>query len=623
MALFYTIPIWCLCWFCCCTAATAQDNALSVQHQQLLDKGFNLYDNKEYAAASSLFDKLIAAAQKEANQKQLGQLYLELGTFYQKQELYSKSLDLLLQSSVLLASSFSTERSNIIIPELEESPNTYLLEIPKDAAIICEVYNKIGGVYFKQQNYKKAKKYWKKTYQVAEQYKSAKHLASACNNLGELERLDNNLEKALNYYNRALFLQKTTKDSLDMLVSWSNIGSIHLKMGKAALAKQYYDEAYQVAKNSNNTTALLYSYRDYSAYYQQKKQVNQSLQWTKKSLALAQEQGRTDIRLEAHKRLAELYEQQKLWDSLVVHQELWSKLQQENIQQGRKKMTLQIEAEFLVNQQEKEVLRWRQETLLAKEKNYKKDLLQWAISISLLLLLLPALWGLYLTKKHNREVSTQMQHIEQQNAEKEILLKEIHHRVKNNLQVVTSLLHLQSHDIKDPATRALFDQSQYRINAMAMIHEMLYQSSDLSAIDYQTYLKQLINKLVRSIKGSETAVQLELNITPLHLNIDTAIPLGLLINELITNSLKYGLDKGKDSILTVHLTASKEGNYLLEIGDNGKGMQNDWTKTAKPQSLGLRLVKQLALQLEGQLIQQKDKPGTHYQLQFKEVQASI
>lgn len=619
----YITLIWCFCWCCSYLPTKAQIIPLPAPNQQLLNRGIELYNNEKYKEAYQLFEELITTVKKEANRQLLGQVYFNLAAFYEVHNHQSKSLDLLLLSSELLESQFATERSNIIVPDMDESPSTYLLNVPKDAALICEVYNKIGGVYFKQQNYKKAKKYWKKTYKIAKQYKSAKALASACNNLGELKRLNNKPKEALSYYNRALLIQKNVQDSMGMLVSWGNIGTIHLRSGYSDSAKYYYDKAYQLAQLLNDTTALLYICKDYGVYYQLQNATQKALKWTHKSLQLAGKKGDTDVIIEAHKNLAQLYEQAQNWDSLLAHQKIWSELQQKKTQQGRKKMIMQIEAEYVVNQQEKEVLRLRQAAALNKERNRQKDIIQWSISLGLLLLLLTTLWILYLTQKHNRATTTHIHEIEQQNAEKEILLKEIHHRVKNNLQVVTSLLHLQSYDIEDPKTKALFDQSQHRINSMAMIHEMLYQSRDLSAIDYQKYLKQLIHKLVSSIKGTENAVQLDIDIMPIHLNIDTAIPLGLLITELITNSLKYGLDKGKDSLLTVHLKTCNDFSYLLEIGDNGKGMKEEWTKSTKPQSLGLRLVKQLSLQLNGQLTQQREMSGTHYQLHFKEISSPV
>ena len=202
--------------------------------------------------------------------------------------------------------------------------------------------------------------------------------------------------------------------------------------------------------------------------------------------------------------------------------------------------------------------------------------------------------------------------------EKEVLLKEIHHRVKNNLQIITSLLSLQSSFIDDRATRGLFRYSQYRINSMAMIHEMLYQSADISKINYKSYAERLLHSLVVSMKGANHNVNIKLDVPEMTLNVDTAIPLGLLINEVVTNALKYGI-KDKDPG-TLHLQISKHGhdNYLMRIGDDGPGFTKD-INFRDSHSLGLTLIHKLSIQLGGSIEKNNDFDGTEYLLTFKEI----
>ena len=203
--------------------------------------------------------------------------------------------------------------------------------------------------------------------------------------------------------------------------------------------------------------------------------------------------------------------------------------------------------------------------------------------------------------------------------EKKVLLKEIHHRVKNNLQVITSLLSLQSSFIEDEKTKGLFRYSQYRINSMAMVHEMLYQSDSLSKIDYNEYLHSLISKLIISFKGNDNNIKLEIDSGNVEINIDTAIPLGLLINEIITNSLKYGFKGRNNGKLTIKLKKEKNTNYILKIGDNGIGF-SDETTFRNTSSLGLKLIHKLSLQLRGNIELDNSKEGTNYILHFHEIE---
>lgn len=209
--------------------------------------------------------------------------------------------------------------------------------------------------------------------------------------------------------------------------------------------------------------------------------------------------------------------------------------------------------------------------------------------------------------------------LENLNGEKEVLLKEIHHRVKNNLQVITSLLSLQSSFIENEHIKALFRYSQYRINSMAMIHEMLYKSGDLGKINYGIYSEKLIASLILSMKGTDHNIKLNVNIDDINLNIDTAIPLGLLINEIVTNALKYGIVKNEAGTIHITIKQIKHNNFQMQIGDNGIGFSKD-VNFRNSASLGLMLIHKLSLQLQGSIEKNNEIKGTNYIVTFKEIE---
>uniref|UniRef100_A0ACD5GQM2 Sensor histidine kinase n=1 Tax=Desertifilum tharense IPPAS B-1220 TaxID=1781255 RepID=A0ACD5GQM2_9CYAN len=184
--------------------------------------------------------------------------------------------------------------------------------------------------------------------------------------------------------------------------------------------------------------------------------------------------------------------------------------------------------------------------------------------------------------------------------EKEVLLKEIHHRVKNNLQVISSLLKLQSGYIKDENTIALFKDSYNRVRSMTLIHEKLYRSQDLGRIDVPDYIHTLTGNLIKSYVMLANTIQLELNIEKVLLDVDTAIPCGLMINELVSNCLKYAFPKGDSGKIQVDFGSVDEQYFQLSVRDNGIGLPKDFDfETAD--SLGLQLVVNLTEQLEGTL----------------------
>ena len=199
--------------------------------------------------------------------------------------------------------------------------------------------------------------------------------------------------------------------------------------------------------------------------------------------------------------------------------------------------------------------------------------------------------------------------------EKELLLRELHHRVKNNLQIILSLINLQSNGIKNPEDLEIFRESQSRVKSMAIIHEKLYQSADFASINFEEYIKSLVSYLLSYY--STNSIQAEIDVeNDIVLNMDTAVPCGLIINELVTNSIKFaftGITAGKIYI-KLH---SVDGFYILIVGDNGIGLPPE-LDFENPQKLGLQLVNTLTDQLEGK-IDFNGENGTEFRIKFKEL----
>ncbi|NJB72375.1 two-component sensor histidine kinase [Saonia flava] len=248
--------------------------------------------------------------------------------------------------------------------------------------------------------------------------------------------------------------------------------------------------------------------------------------------------------------------------------------------------------------------------------NESKDLFA-LLSILFSVFILGAIVGKHLLRVHHSLYRAKREMTKRIN-EKETLLKEIHHRVKNNLQTISSLLSLQSNNIEDKKMKNLIKSSQNRVISMAMIHEMLYMRDDISKIDYKSYVIELCEYLIRSIKGPDSNIKLSLDIPDIRLGINTAIPLGLLINEIITNALKYGIKGEYEGNIYVDLKRDGDNGYLLKIGDDGTGYPDN-VSHENTKSLGLKLIHNLTRQLRGVIIRDFSKKGTNYVINFKEI----
>ncbi len=217
---------------------------------------------------------------------------------------------------------------------------------------------------------------------------------------------------------------------------------------------------------------------------------------------------------------------------------------------------------------------------------------------------------------HNiTEKNLNQEKITQSLNEKEVLLKEVHHRVKNNMQVISSILNLQSSYVKDEYALGLLKESQNRIKTMAYIHESLYQNKTFTSINFSDYVSTLTNNILQSYAASIQKVRLVLDVQKVILNLDTSIPAGLIINELVTNSIKHAFTDANDGIILINLY-TKNNSLFLEVSDNGKGFPED-IDFKNTNSLGLQLVNTLIEQLNGSIELKENKyKGTSFFINF-------
>ncbi len=253
--------------------------------------------------------------------------------------------------------------------------------------------------------------------------------------------------------------------------------------------------------------------------------------------------------------------------------------------------------------------------LLAQDKKLSQKQQQQAvftIILIIVILLLIALYRIYyLKQKNNEKLAVLNNDLASKNAENELLLREIHHRVKNNLEVVSSLLALQSAQIEDSKTKDAMIEGQNRVNSIGIVHQKLYQGTNLGAVEMKDYFLNLSESILDSF-GAEQRIDLKLAMENLDLDIDTAVPLGLIVNELLTNTIKYAFPKGEKGTITIKLHKQENNILRLEVADNGVGKSGITHGTG----FGSQLVSLLTQQLNGTMAEES-KNGTTLIFDFK------
>lgn len=474
----------------------------------------------------------------------------------------------------------------------------------------------ISGIYDELNEFEKAIEYAQKTLQIHEEIGNDNGILNMLNNMGgTYQRFDS--EKAEETY--LLLFEKSKALNNEFYTIAGLIGLIrsNVYLNKPEKALKYAQESYELVKNypdgerlKNEVLYLL------GQVYNDKKEYTTAQKYSRAAIDGFEISGEKSG-INYLQALGVLYE--SAYFSGDVH-EAWAirsltdSLRQIRNEKNQKEEIAAAEVKFRLREKELEyeAIQKEQELQITKAEG-RQNLFLSLFGGALLALFLGFIFYRRI-QKAKKETEVQKELVEQSLVEKEVLLKEIHHRVKNNLQIISSLLDEQARKASDNQVKKLMKEGQDRVQSMALIHQNLYESDNLSGIDIKDYLVELTKNISQSQVGQKE-VEIELNVDDSKLDIDTAIPIGLILNELITNSFKYafkGKDLGKISI-AFNKTSAKD--FLVKVTDNGIGLPDDFD-IRKAKSLGLNLVRGLVRQLEGTMDFAGTNEGTNFEMRF-------
>lgn len=451
-----------------------------------------------------------------------------------------------------------------------------------------------------QKQYAQAVQYYEEVIRLLQGTRNIAHLASTYHSLALLYKKTGQLELALQYANKALHIKKKDSGIKKQVTSAALVAELYYMLGQPSACLSLCQEYLFWAKKVRYDMAIsrLAFLAAMSAHQLGRKE--DALLFLKDGDAATAHQNTLDLAPQTYQLATEAYAQLGLYKKAYQYQLKFQKVQDSIFSLEKSKAIAETEARYEAEKKEQRI------AALAKE-NRIKATQQYALmgGLALLTALAIALWFNARTRQRHNKVLTQTnQALSRKNQEVETLLREIHHRVKNNLQIVTSLLRMQARKIQDPHALEAISASQARVRSMALLHQRLYQGDALKDIPMRPYLTDLAAGLLDAYESDEKNIALHIAVDDISLDVDTAVPVGLIANELLTNALKHAFSQQQQGYLDLSFVQQTNG-FQLEVADNGVGFPiKDNKPSAQNTGFGLDLVETLSEKLHGQIIYQ-------------------
>ncbi|MBU2922483.1 tetratricopeptide repeat protein [Winogradskyella psychrotolerans] len=451
--------------------------------------------------------------------------------------------------------------------------------------------NALANYYNQMEEFDKAVGYYNDAYEAALNLGSFANAGIIISNKGELLLSQGKYEEALKLFNEGKVLKEKGKAPMRFIMSSVlNIGNAHSKLKNYDKALKNLNEAHNYYEEAGVTENLTIAKNYRGNLYFETGKHNLAIEDCDKAKSLAIETGNLELTAEACDCLSKTYKATRNYDKALDNFQLLTKTKDSIFNKNNIKKQTQQEMEYEFNKtQELNAIE-----LEAKEKQSK--LYSYLAVLGLLLVLVLGFFS-YRNKKQSITLAKQKKLLEASVDEKNVLLKETHHRVKNSFQIVSSLLYLQSESVEDKEAKIAIKEAENRVRSMVLIHQKLYNKDELVGINTHDYFNDLVRDIFESHQFESEAIKYELNVESLVLDIETITPIGLILNELIVNTIKHAFDKVTPES-KINIQFHKEAEQLvLKVIDNGKGFEGEIKST----SFGITLMKALSKKLKATL----------------------
>ena len=559
-----------------------KNNFIAEAIQANFQLAYNLGRKHEYDSSAQRYERMILLNNQAGTDLSLAEAYTNAGLMNYYQGKFQRAIEYTLEG-------------------------VRLKEMRPNKSGVASSYLNLGLSYQNLKYYEKAKYYYKKAADLFEQEGGKEGLALSYKNRGDCLLGQDSLNRAEEHYNEAFRLYSEIEDGYGISDYYWTIGQVEQRRGKYKEAEENYlqAEATFPPRISDKLRAKTYSsiaeakillvdsvYSDFSE--EMRSTLLSARDYGEKAWLYASQINALMHLQEASAALTKTYKRLGQSEKALEWAEKLMEVSSQMDEQAKANAIAKMAAEYDTERVDGEN-RLLQESQKRQAAQLRQQ--QYLIVAGLAVLLLIVVIAIVVQRSKLKLKKANVQ-VEKSLQEKELLLKEIHHRVKNNLQVVSSLLDLQSRGIEDEGALATFMEGQNRVKAMALIHQKLYQNENLSTINFEDYANMLIGELGAIYNVKDDVKTVVNGGVASDFDIDTAVPLGLILNELISNAYKYAFNGEEQGALSVSINSLGEGKHQLIVEDNGGGLPDSFD-FQKAKSLGLRLVRRLAKQLYG------------------------
>ena len=423
----------------------------------------------------------------------------------------------------------------------------------------------LGTGYYFQKDYSRALEYHNKALVLFEELGIKFSIEKVTGNMGEIYLAVNNYSRALEFDFKALKMSEELGDKNAISNTLFNVGNTYLQIAK--------DTSGTVAKNSLIPTGKIAV-------------LNKSIDYLNRSIMVAKEINALNLLMDANQEIADAYKLSGRYREALESYKVYTQIKDSVFSNDNKVKIANLETKREKVLKEKQI-----ELNKLSESKKRNEQASFMVGIALLSIVIIVVMKNYNAQKKANKVKEGLL------IQKDLLMKEIHHRVKNNLQVISTLLDLGMSNIADEHAKDVMTESTTRVKSISLIHQQLYQNENITGIEFSKFTKDLLQQVTSVFQNSRQHIVLENNIPETMLDIDTAVPLGLILNELMTNSYKYAFSNKQEGSIEISLQ-QRDDHYLLTYKDSGPGLSMNFNISSL-KSLGMQVMHDLSIQIGG------------------------